>query len=175
MAVYDFLPDALLGKIENLSEFAGALAFDKWAGNADARQAVFFRASLRETSAPGRGSQYIPAVGFVGQMVDNGYVFEGPNWRLSDSPIQGLYFRPLVYRSVRGWADFEPWLERIRHFPEEVVDQALKEIPPAWVEEDQEELERLMERLLVRRKRVPSLIEDCRKARTDPFPAWTIR
>jgi hypothetical protein len=29
MAVYDFLPDALLGRIENLGEFAGALAFDK--------------------------------------------------------------------------------------------------------------------------------------------------
>src|SRR5215472_13351969 len=48
IAVYDFLPDALLGKIANLSEFAGVLAFDKWIGNADARQAIFFRAKLRD-------------------------------------------------------------------------------------------------------------------------------
>ena len=170
MAVYDFLPDALLGKVENLPEFAGVLAFDKWSGNADARQAIFFRARLKERNA--RGPIVPPPVGFIGQMMDNGYVFEGPNWRLTESPVQGLYFRPLVYRSIRGWADFEPWLERIRHFPEEVVDQALKEIPSAWMAEDREILERLLERLLVRRKRVPDLIEECRKARSDPFPDW---
>ena len=73
---------------------------------------------------------------------------------------------------MRGWSDFEPWLERILHFPEDVVDQALKEIPPAWVEEDRDNLERLLERLMKRRKRVPDLIQDCRKACTDPFPAW---
>jgi hypothetical protein len=171
-AVYDFLPDALLASVENLSEFLGVLAFDKWIGNADARQAIFFRARLREDRSPARASESGPRLGFVGQMVDNGYVFEGPNWRLTESPVQGLYFRSLVYRSVRGLGDFEPWLDRIRHFPEEIVDQALKEIPPAWLEDDRSELERLLERLLARRKRVPDLIESCRKARTDPFPAW---
>ena len=172
-AVYDFLPDALLASVQNLSEFLGVLAFDKWIRNADARQAIFFRARLREDrSGPVRAPAGAPRLGFVGQMVDNGYVFEGPNWRLTESPVQGLYFRSLVYRSVRGRGDFEPWLERIRHFPEEIVDQALKEIPPAWLEDDRSELERLLERLLARRKRAPDLIESCRKARTDPFPAW---
>ena len=173
MAVYDFLPDALLGKIENLVEFAGVLAFDKWTGNADARQAIFFRARLQNGNSPVRVAS--SAVGFVGQMIDNGYVFEGPNWRLTESPVQGMYFRPLVYHWVRGWADFEPWLERIRHFPEDIVDQALKEIPSAWMAEDQETLERLLERLLARRKRVPDLIKDCRKARSDPFPNWSAK
>jgi len=92
MAVYDFLPDALLGKIENLGEFAGALAFDKWTGNADARQAIFFRARIRDTER----SESYEDLGFVAQMLDNGYVFEGLNWGLTDSPVQGLYFRPLV-------------------------------------------------------------------------------
>jgi hypothetical protein len=168
-AVYDFLPDALLEKIENVTDFRGVLAFDKWVANADARQAIFFRARIGPEGGPGEVS---PRLGFVAQMVDNGYVFEGPHWRLSDSPLQGLYFRPLVYRSVRGWADFEPWLERIRHFPEEVVDQALKQIPPAWLEQDEAELQRLLERFLMRRKRVPDLIEGCRAGRSDPFPAW---
>ncbi len=167
--VYDFLPDTLLATIENFAEFPGVLAFDKWTANADSRQAIFFRARL-EGAASGRA-------GFVGQMVDNGYVFDGPHWRLSNSPIQGLYFRPLVYSGVRGLADFEPWLERIRHFPEEIVDQALKQIPPAWLEGEQgeverRELEQLLDRLLVRRKRVADLIQDCRSQRTDPFPLW---
>ena len=111
-------------------------------------------------------------LGFVAQMVDNGYVFEGPHWRLGESAIQGLYFRPLVYRTVRGLAEFEPWLDRIRNFPEEVVDQAVKRIPPAWLEGDEDELERLLERLMRRRARVPDLIEQCRSGRSNPFPNW---
>jgi HipA-like kinase len=167
--VYDFLPDALLGMVENLGDFAGTLVFDKWMSNADARQAIFFRAKITGEGA-GR-------LGFVAQMVDNGYVFEGPHWRLTDSPLQGLYFRPLVYAHLRGLADFEPWLERIRHFPEEVVDQAVKQIPPAWLdteglEGERDEFERLLYRLLERRKRVPDLIEGCRTGRVDPFPGW---
>ena len=91
MAVYDFLPDALLAKVENLPEFLGVLAFDKWIGNADARQAIFYRARLRDDGPnPGRAQEGSLRLGFVGQMVDNGYVFEGPNWRLTESPVQGL-------------------------------------------------------------------------------------
>jgi len=61
-AVYDFLPDALLASVENLSEFLVVLAFDKWIGNADARQAIFFRARLREDrSGPTRAPAGAPA------------------------------------------------------------------------------------------------------------------
>jgi hypothetical protein len=177
MVVYDFLPDSLLDKVENAVDFAGALAFDKWASNADSRQAIFFRAVVKsEGSRSGmdKNARGEPAdrVGFIAQMVDNGYIFDGPHWRLGGSAIQGLYFRPLVYSKVRGWADFEPWLERIRHFPEEVVDQAVKQIPPAWLQGEELDLERLLDQLLARRKRVPDLIQDCRTGRIDPFPAW---
>src|SRR5205085_5306589 len=51
IAVYDFLPDLLLQKVNNLSDFLGCLVFDKWVGNADARQSIFFRARLREWTA----------------------------------------------------------------------------------------------------------------------------
>lgn len=175
--VYDFLPDTLLQQVENLAEFAGALAFDKWAANADSRQTIFFRARIdASTPAHSKPAHAKPErLGFVAQMVDNGYVFDGPHWRLNDSPVQGLYFRPLVYARVRGWADFEPWIDRIRHFPDEIVDQAVKQIPPAWLDGDREELERLLDRVLARRKRVADLILECRSGRADPFPAWADR
>ena len=48
--VYDFIPDLLLEKVVNLNEFLGVLAFDKWIGNADARQSIFFRARLQQWS-----------------------------------------------------------------------------------------------------------------------------
>jgi len=171
ITVYDFLPDTLLEKVENRADFMAVLAFDKWMGNADSRQAIFFRARLVESVSyepPDAG----PRHGFVAQMIDNGFVLEGPHWRLSDSAVQGLYFRPQVYAEVRGLDAFEPCLERIRNFPEEVVDNAVKGIPTSWLEGDEEALEQLLERLLRRRARVADLIKGCRTDRSNPFLAW---
>jgi len=167
--VYDFLPDTILDQVENLEEFRGALAFDKWMGNADSRQAIFFRARLREW-LPGSAAHQ-QRLGLVAQMVDNGFVFEGPHWRFGDSPTQGLYFRPMVYRKVHGVEAFQPWLDRIVHFPEEVVDQAVKQIPPAWLEGEDEVLGSLLDKLMARRGRVPDLIAST-QGRSDPFPMW---
>jgi hypothetical protein len=168
--VYDYLPDALLPKVANIGELLGMLVFDKWTGNADARQAIFYRARVQEAGPSGVPEQ----IGFVAQMVDNGYAFEGPHWRFAESAIQGLYFRTLVYEGVRGVDSFEPWLSRVRHFPEAVIDQALKSMPQAWMEGEQDAFERLMEQLLRRRARVEDLLADCRTARSDPFPKWKL-
>src|ERR1700676_2753986 len=154
--VYDFIPDMLLDKVANRNEFLGVLAFDKWIANADARQSIFFRARLLLWS-PSSGGQP-PGMGFVAYMMDHGYVFDGPHWTLSDSPLQGLYFRPSVYSSVVSLDDFQPWLDRVVHFPEEIVDQAQKQIPPEWLEGDEESLETLLGKLMARRKRVLDLI-----------------
>jgi hypothetical protein len=171
--VYDFLPDVLLDKVVNAGEFLGALAFDKWMGNADARQSIFFRAKLRTPpwrESPGR--ELGPRAGFVAQMVDHGYVFDGPHWKFPDSPLQGLYFRPSVYEKVRGWDDFQPWLDRVVYFPEEVIDTAQKQIPPEWLAEDGAALQAMLEKLMSRRRRVPDLIRDSRRGRVNPFPDW---
>jgi hypothetical protein len=168
--VYDFLPDVLLDKVVNASEFLGVLAFDKWMSNADARQSIFFRARLRQW--PLAASESVPRTGFVALMMDHGYVFDGPHWKFLDSPLQGLYFRPSVYQQVRGWADFEPWLDRVVYFPEEIVDAALKQIPPEWVAEDADALQSMLEKLMSRRRRVPDLIGDSRHGRVNPFPQW---
>lgn len=170
IAVYDFLPDALLGKVENLQHFLATLVFDKWVGNSDSRQAVFFRAKLKEWRP---GNRWLPPkTGFLAEMIDNGYCFDGPHWEFTDSPLQGLYFRSAVYASVRGLGEFQPWLDQVVDFPEEVIDQAWRQIPPSWTEGDEEALERLLTRLLARRKRVPDLIEDCRRGKMNPFPNW---
>ena len=171
LAVYDFLPDILLQKVNNFSDFLGCLAFDKWVGNADARQSIFFRARLRDWT--GAESAHPLKLGFVALMIDHGFVFNGPHWDFPDSPIQGLYTRKLVYENVRSLDDFQPWLDQIVHFPEEVIDQAYKQAPPEWLEGDQDAFEQLLEKLLRRRKRLPDLISDCRRAKLNPFPKWT--
>ncbi len=167
--VYDFLPDLLLDKVVNVDEFRGVLAFDKWMGNADARQSIFFRARLRQWSP---GPEQPPRAGFVAHMMDHGYVFDGPHWNFPDSPLQGLYFRLNVYQKVSSWDDFQPWLDRVVHFPEEVVDEAQKQIPPEWLAEDADELDAMLGKLMSRRKRVPDLIRESRRGRVNPFPEW---
>jgi len=168
--VYDFIPDLLLEKVANLTEFLGVLVFDKWIGNADARQSIFFRARLQQWS-PSAGERPL-RLGFVAHMLDHGYVFDGPHWTFSDSPLQGLYFRPTVYRKVKSFDDFQPWLDRIVHFPEDVVDEAQKQIPPEWLAGDESALEALLMKLLSRCRRVPELIRDSRHGRINPFPEW---
>jgi len=166
LAVYDFLPDALLSGVSNLSDFLAVLVFDKWMGNADGRQSVFFRARVEDWQQAVRKA-------FVAVMIDQGFVFNGPSWDFADSPLQGLYPRKLVYERVRSLEDFQPWLEQIVHFPEEIVDRAFRQIPPEWLAGEDAEFEQLLENLLRRRARVPDLIADTRKARINPFPNWT--
>jgi hypothetical protein len=170
LAVYDFVPDALIATIANLREFLGILVFDKWMGNADARQSIFFRARVRQWLPASDASPQKQQL--VALMMDHGYVFDGPHWRYSDGPLFGLYFRPIVYQNVRGFDDFQPWLDQVVHFPEEVVDQAAKQVPPEWIDGDEDLFQDLLERLMRRRKRVPDLIRGCVSGRVNPFPNW---
>jgi hypothetical protein len=162
---YDFLPDALLPTIVNLEDFRAILVFDKWAGNADGRQAIFYRANVRV----GRGEV---RPGFVARMIDHGFAFNGPHWDFPDSPLQGLYARRIVYDSVRSLDDFQPWLDQLSHIPEEVLDAAWKRVPPDWVEGEEDALEQLLERLFVRRRRVADLICAARATKAQPFANW---
>jgi hypothetical protein len=167
LAVYDFLPDALLAQICNLSDFRAILVFDRWIGNGDGRQSIFYRARVSDPfTRQGRP-------GFVASMIDHGFAFNGPNWDFPESPLYGLYARPLVYRDVRSLDDFQPWLDLAMNFPEEVVDRALKGVPREWIDGDEEELERVLEELLRRRSRLPELIASAREGRSNPFPNWT--
>ena len=100
--------------------------------------------------------------------------FNGPNWDFPESAVQGLYARKLVYEDVRSLDAFQPWLDQVVHFPEEVIDQAWKAIPPDWIEGEEDALERLLEQLFERRARVPALIEACRESRFGPFRNWGV-
>lgn len=170
-AIYDFIPDALLHQVANLDQFLAVLAFDRWVANADGRQSIFFRAQLKDWLArPGVPPRKL---GFVAMMIDHGFAFNGPHWDFPDSAAAGLYPRRIVYDAVRSLADFEPWIDRIRNFPEEVFDRALRQLPPQWLDGDEDQLERVFENLLRRRARVPELLETCRKAPSSPFPKWS--
>lgn len=171
VAVFDFLPEKLLGKIENRADFLGVLVFDKWAANADSRQAVFFRARAK-TWTPLKG-ETPPRVGFFAQMIDHGYSFNGPHWDFPDSPLQGLYYRTSVYEEVRSLDSFQPWLVMAENLPLEVMDTAWKSVPREWMDGEEEALlERMLEALFKRRTRIAQLILEIRRSRPAVFPNW---
>jgi len=164
--VYDFLPDTLLEKVVNQSEFLGALLLDKWVGNADARQAIFRRSAQSSPNCADRPR------GFLASMIDQGCSFGGPDWKFYDSPLQGLYFQPVVYRNVRSVDDFQPWLDQVVGFPEGALDEARASIPPEWIAGEEASLDALLEKLRSRRSRVPDLVADSARGRVNPFPRW---
>jgi hypothetical protein len=170
VAIYDFVPDVLLGQVNNLRDFLGCLVFDKWTGNADGRQSVFLRAPLAEWFPEQK--VHPQKLGFVTLMIDHGFLFNGPHWEFVDAPAYGLYLRKMVYDGVTSLESFEPWLGRVEHFPDDVLDKALRGIPPDWIVGEEEALEKLLELLMRRRGKVRGLLEEVRDSKASPFANW---
>jgi len=156
--VVDYLPDPQMEEVKNLAEFAGILALDKWTGNCNGRQAVFERRP-RERK-------------YRAIFIDQGFCFNAGEWTFPDAPLRGVFARNLVYRDVREWDAFEPWLDRIENFSAAKLGEIAESVPPEWYGGDLGEIDRLMETLLKRRSRVRELIGQFRDSNREPFPKW---
>ncbi len=155
--VYDYLPEHLLERVRNLGAFAGILALDKWTCNANGRQAAFWRKS-RERK-------------FTATFIDQGYCFNAGEWTFPDSPLRGVYARNEVYREVKGWESFQPWLGTIERMDEQTIWKCAEDIPTEWYGETCE-LEKLVEQLAKRRSRVSELIWEFKESSRQPFVNW---
>jgi len=157
--VLDWLPGTMLGRVRNLREFAGLLAFDKWTGNADGRQVVFHKEARQRK--------------YNASFIDFGYCFNAGEWSFPDAPLRGVFGLNDVYERIESWNDFDPWLSRIEMFPARQLQGVADEIPCEWYGE-RAELQRLLNRLLERRSIVRQLIEGFRNSSRNPFPNWTM-
>jgi hypothetical protein len=157
--VFDYIPVEMLDRVRNLETFAGMLVLDKWTGNANGRQAAFWRKSRERL--------------YTASFIDQGYCFNAGEWTFPDFPLRGVYARNEVYEGVRGWESFEPWLSRVETMDESVIWEVVNGIPPAWYASQDEELEKLARALIARRDLVRELIAAFRSSVRDPFPAWT--
>ena len=156
--VFDYLPEPALPRVRNLQSFAGMLAMDKWACNANGRQAAFWR---RE-----RERKY--NVTFI----DQGYCFNAGEWTFHDAPLRGVYLRNDVNAWISGWDSFEPWLSRLESLADEEIWACAEQVPPEWYGADWDAMEKLVTMLLQRRGRIRGLIEDFRASSRHPFPLW---
>src|SRR5213078_1050474 len=86
--LFDYLPDSALSQVENVREFAGVFALDRWLCNCDGRQVVFCE------SEPGRG--------FRAHFIDFGFCFNAGEWNFPDTALRGIFVRKVVYQDVCG-------------------------------------------------------------------------
>jgi hypothetical protein len=154
--LFDCLPESATAQIENLQEFAGTFALDKWLCNCDGRQVVFSRKESQQN--------------FRAHFIDFGYCFNAEEWRFPDTARRAVYARKCVYDNVCGWQSFEPWLSRIESFDPVVLWAIAADVPPEWVEP--ERLSQLIECIDARRGRVRELIAAVRQSPHNPFGAW---
>jgi len=156
--VFDYLPESMLTKIKNPTAFAGILVLDKWLGNANGRQAVFWK-KARERK-------------YNVTFIDQGYCFNAGEWNFPDSALRGVYARNCVYEHVRGWESFAPWLSRVENFDPAIIRAIAGDVPPEWTENDWQALEGLVEAIIERRAKVRELIKAFRSSSRQPFSQW---
>jgi len=156
--VFDYLPESMLAKVKNHTAFAGILVLDKWLGNANGRQGVFWKKAQERK--------------YNVTFIDQGYCFNAGEWNFPDSALRGVYARNCVYEHVRGWESFAPWLARAENFDPAVVREIAGGIPPEWVENDWQALECLVDAIIERRSKVRELIKAFRSSSRQPFSRW---
>jgi len=156
--VYDYLPESMFPKVKNLAAFAGMLVADKWLGNANGRQAVFWKKTAERK--------------YTATFIDQGYCFNAGEWNFPDVALRGVYARNFVYQQITGWESFEPWLSRVENFAPAAIQEIAGTVPPEWAGNDWGELEKLVENIIERRGKVRELITAFRNSSRQPFPAW---
>jgi len=83
----DYLPKELLARVSNVADFARVFVLDKWAYNADGRQAVYARKTPRSRR-------------YSATLIDQGYCFNAVEWTFPDYPLRGVSSNNCVYEGV---------------------------------------------------------------------------
>lgn len=156
--VFDYLPEAMMYRLANLEDFPRVLAFDKWTGNSDGRQAVFVKQPNERR--------------YHAIFIDQGYCFNAGEWNFADLALRGLFPHNTVYESVAGWQSFEPTLSLIEQIDLNFIWEIAREIPQEWCMPDPGALPHLIESLHHRRFLVHNLITSFRNSTRSPFPNW---
>ncbi len=172
--VFDYLPESLMKKNRHIAEeITRVLVLDKWAGNADGRQAVF--------SKPAYTNFYSVTC------IDQGYCFNAGEWSFPDLALTGVFFRNYVYEHVTGWDAFEPALSRAEQIDSQHIWKLAQGMPEEWWNRDRvpegmsrgrwhkkfsSDLCRLIDTLMQCRSKIRDLITAFRESSRNPFPQW---
>lgn len=156
----EHLAKSMFARLVNRQDFALMLAFDKWVGNCDNRQAVFVKGENKP-------------VRYRAVFLDQGYCFNAEEWTFPDLPLMGAYDRNWPYHTIRGWESFEPMLSQIESMDYTNLWNVAVGVPHEWYQHDSGAMWRLIESLYKRRTIVRDLITRFRRSDRNPFPNWT--
>lgn len=156
---HDFIGRGQYKNLQNFHDFLGMLVFDKWTGNTDNRQVVFFRSD--------------PQLPFSVSMIDQGMCFHGDSWSFPDHPRKSLYAMKEVYEKVTGLENFEPWLNKLENkINGDLIMKIASQIPTEWYDNNKTALRVLAETLDNRRRSTRLLILKTWKSNLGVFPNW---
>jgi hypothetical protein len=155
----DYLPQELLKRVRNLSDFARVLVLDKWTCNADGRQAIYSKPSSRSRR-------------YEATFIDQGYCFNAGEWTFPDYPLRGVFATNAVYEGVSGWESFEPALTKAEEMSCGDIWRCVVDVPEEWYAGDRVDLHRLVDSLGARRTMIRRLISLFRESQRNPFSNW---
>ena len=140
--LYSFLPSSFVQRIQNRSDFIGAVVFDVWAGSQDPRQAVYVEDHRTRT--------------FKAVFVDQGHLFGGPHW-LFDGPVGGsLCLDHTVYQGLIDASLVKDWIARLGTIVPPLLSAVVKAVPLYWYNGD---ASKLKDTLLRRIDRLGDLVQ----------------
>lgn len=159
--VFDMLPDPCLTSLSNLSSFAQLLALDQWCSHLGSPKVVFYRSSYN--------------LNYSMEVINRSRSFSGSDLNFHDHPQNGVYNFKAVYRHLRGWDSFEPFLTSLILTSPDTLWQLTRNLPFGWSEDYARDLDALVDGLLRRRSLIRQLIARSRDQIPDLFPHWTRR
>ena len=118
--LFEILPRSWFAKIRNRESFLGALLFDLWANQSDARQAVFLQdLENRSISAT---------------FIDHGALFGQHNAGCSTKRIRAMYLDPEIYENLDVDSALPKWEDRIATLSESTLAMLIEraDIPTQW-------------------------------------------
>jgi len=140
--LYSFLPSSFVPRVQNRTDFIGALVFDVWSGSQDPRQAIYVEDHRTRT--------------FKAVFIDQGHLFGGPYW-LFDGPVGGsLCLDHTVYQGLIDASLVKDWIARLGTIVPPLLSAVVKAVPLYWYNGDASELK---DTLLRRIQRLGDLVE----------------
>jgi len=167
--VIDYMPLSLVGLVEDLPVFAGALVLDAWTGNTDFRQVAYVKSPH--------------SMAFKPIFIDHDRSF-APFFDPASERCFPATHIPEFYDFIRGWGSFEPWLTIAETAGRTQLEPLVSGFPEEWGVPDElgaQLLEYLLSRTSKIRTRIGRLC-DGRLLRLKnwgkPWPAlwsWSVR
>jgi hypothetical protein len=141
------LPQGMLPKVSNVSDFSKALVLDTFLAQADSRQVIF----VRERSKA--------KLSFCAYVIDHGMALGGSSWQLRDLNSQGLYFDRRIYSMTDTFSVCEHACAVLAALTEDELYRAAKDVPALWFAPgDYDALTELFTKLQRRKARLRTLV-----------------